>query len=485
MFRFARAAILLALGFSICGIVLAGEIPITTSSEEARALFIQARDLAERFRAAEGRDIYKQALAIDPDFALAHRDLSVVQPSLKEARESIAQAVALAGYVSECERHWILATDAGNKLDFQRQREQLGMLVEKCAEDTRAHAALGLYYFARQYYDSAALEFQKSVDLDSRLIASWNMLGYARRSLNDLDGAGAAFVKYVELDPQNANPYDSHAELLLKQGKFEESIARYREALKVDPTFNLSRFGVAAPLVYLGRYDDARNELEDMIQKAHDDGERQQAYFGIACTYADQGKVDDAVAAVTQSSALAEKISDVAQVSQNCATIGFLRLEEGRYDEALANYERALEMVNSSELAPTIKAFTERNLLYAKARIASAKGQADEAGKIADVFSEQSNATGSISSIRAAHELYGILALDRKDYARAIEELKQANLQSGQNLYRLALAYQATGDKQQAAEQIKAAAHRNTVLNLNDVLARQKAVELAATWSGK
>jgi cell division protein FtsI/penicillin-binding protein 2 len=42
--------------------------------------------------------------------------------------------------------------------------------------------------------------------------------------------------------------------------------------------FNLSRFGAAAPLVYLGRHDDARKELEEMIAKAHDDGERQQAY---------------------------------------------------------------------------------------------------------------------------------------------------------------------------------------------------------------
>ena len=49
--------------------------------------------------------------------------------------------------------------------------------------------------------------------------------------------AEAAFKKYIELIPNDPNPYDSYAELLLKMGKFDDSIAQYRKALAIDPNF--------------------------------------------------------------------------------------------------------------------------------------------------------------------------------------------------------------------------------------------------------
>src|SRR5687767_12657953 len=41
------------------------KIPITTSSEEARKLFVQGRDLAEKLRATDARKFYEQAVAKD------------------------------------------------------------------------------------------------------------------------------------------------------------------------------------------------------------------------------------------------------------------------------------------------------------------------------------------------------------------------------------------------------------------------------------
>ena len=54
------------------------------------------------------------------------------------------------------------------------------------------------------------------------------------------------FKKYTELIPGDPNPYDSYAELLLKTGRYDEAVAQYQEALRIDPTLvaareNLSR----------------------------------------------------------------------------------------------------------------------------------------------------------------------------------------------------------------------------------------------------
>ena len=50
----------------------ADKIPITTSSDEARTLYVQGRDLAEKLRATDARKFYEQAVAKDPNFALAY-----------------------------------------------------------------------------------------------------------------------------------------------------------------------------------------------------------------------------------------------------------------------------------------------------------------------------------------------------------------------------------------------------------------------------
>jgi len=46
-------------------------LPITTSSPEARALYLEGRDLLERLKATEGHLKTDQAVKKDPQFALA------------------------------------------------------------------------------------------------------------------------------------------------------------------------------------------------------------------------------------------------------------------------------------------------------------------------------------------------------------------------------------------------------------------------------
>jgi tetratricopeptide (TPR) repeat protein len=98
-----------------------------------------------------------------------------------------------------------------------------------------------------------------------------NQRGYARRFLEDFDGAEKAFKKYISLIPGDPNPYDSYAELLMKMGKFEASIENYRRALKVNPRFAPSHIGIATALNFLGRYTEARKQLKTMEAGARDD----------------------------------------------------------------------------------------------------------------------------------------------------------------------------------------------------------------------
>ncbi|MGH7550603.1 MAG: hypothetical protein ACREK3_07580, partial [Gemmatimonadota bacterium] len=72
----------------------AATIPITTSSEEARDLYLQGRDLAEKLRALDARPLLDQAVQKDPTFASAYLLLATTAPSNQEFFSNLEKAVA-------------------------------------------------------------------------------------------------------------------------------------------------------------------------------------------------------------------------------------------------------------------------------------------------------------------------------------------------------------------------------------------------------
>ena len=94
----------------------------------------------------------------------------------------------------------------------------------------------------------------------------------------DLEGAEAAFRQYVELIPDEPNPYDSLAELLWKQGRYEDAIAAYRKALEQDPRFVPSYVGIGNNQILLGDAAAARETFRTLEHDiARNAGERRQA----------------------------------------------------------------------------------------------------------------------------------------------------------------------------------------------------------------
>jgi len=80
--------------------------------------------------------------------------------------------------------------------------------------------------------------------------------------------------------------------------------------------------------------------------------------------------------------------------------------------------------------------------------------------------------------IRLAHELAGQIALEEKDYDKALVQLQQANRQNPYNFYRMALVYQGKKDKSKAKEMLKMVVKFNALNNLNYAFIRGKAKQL-------
>jgi tetratricopeptide (TPR) repeat protein len=456
-----------------------GKIPITTSSEEARQLYLKGRALAENLRATDARGLLQQAVAKDPNFALAHLMLANSAGTAKEFFDAMNRAVVVSGKVSEPERLMILGQDAGVKGDPAGQKAHYTRLLSLSPGDERAQTAVGTYYFGLQDFASAVEHLRKATAVNPAHAPAYNMLGYSYRSLQKYPEAEQAFKKYIELIPNDPNPYDSYAELLMKTGRFKESIVQYEKALAKDPNFVASYVGISTDHVLLGSPEQARHSLGKLEAAARNVGERRQALLWTAASYVHEGAHDKALEAVQRMYALAEKDGDKAGMSGDLNLMGDILLDAGRPDEALAKYAQCVEAIGSADVPEEVKAATRRNGLYDEARVALARKDIKTARLKAEAYAKEVATKQAPFEVRQQHQLAGLLALQEGDHARAVAELKQASQQDPRVLYQLGLAYQAQGDAAKARELLDAAANFNG-LNFNYAYVRRRAQQALA-----
>jgi tetratricopeptide (TPR) repeat protein len=452
-----------------------GKIPVTTSSAEARAEFLKGRDNLEKLLITDSIAHFQKAASLDPGFASAELALANSAPTGKEFFEHLHKAVGLADKASNGEKLLILATEAGANTNPAKQKEYLDTLVAAYPNDERARQNLGGYFFGQQQYAQAIEQYKKATELEPGYSTAHNLLGYSYRQAGDFAGAEKAFQKYIELIPRDPNPYDSYAELLLKMGRFDDSIAQYRKALAIDPNFLNAHQGIAMNLLYLGKPAEAEAELSNITKKARTDGERRTALFALTVVHVDGGKMAKALGDVEKQYALGEKTNDVPAMSFDNGLKGNILLEMGKPDQARAEFERGLKLVEGSDLSPEIKANAALVSHYNLARVAVAKRDSAPAKSEADVFRKGAEAKKNPVQIRIAHELDGIIALAQKDYDRAIAELLQANQQNPQDLYRLCQAYKGKRDAAKAKEYCEKAANFNSLPQVNYAFVRTKA----------
>jgi len=93
------------------------DMPMTTSSSEARQLFLQGRDYRENWHMPQALQAWQNAVQKDPDFALAYLFISMHTTDPKAEAEARATAKRLAPQASHGEQlmiQWFTSAKEGN-----------------------------------------------------------------------------------------------------------------------------------------------------------------------------------------------------------------------------------------------------------------------------------------------------------------------------------------------------------------------------------
>src|SRR5437773_7808192 len=84
----------------------------------------------------------------------------------------------------------------------------------------------------------------------------------------ELDAAADAYGRFLKQQPRNVEALSNLGAVLAAQGRYEDAIARYREALGVDARRTAVRLNLAVALQKAGRPAEAASELERVVAES-------------------------------------------------------------------------------------------------------------------------------------------------------------------------------------------------------------------------
>jgi len=281
-------------------ISLLGGAPVARKANpEAYALLLQARYLfnqRSRDNYEKSAQIYRQAIALDPDYAAAWAGLARVitnqagfsyidlNSGVREARAAAERAVALdpglaAGWAS------LAHIQANYELDWDGAFDSVERALklepsnsEVLLQAARLAGSLGLYEKSLAYAE-------KAVDLDPLNYAALIFLSGAYEQVDRLGEAERTLHHLLTLNPEYGSAHATLAYILLRRGKAEEALAE-GERESEDSWRLLAKI---INLSVLGRKAESDEELVSYIRNYHEIGAYQ-----IAEIYARRNQPDDA-----------------------------------------------------------------------------------------------------------------------------------------------------------------------------------------------
>ena len=226
-------------------------VSVTSKSPEAIKVFEQGRDLTDGERGPEAVELFKKAIELDPEFALAHAYLGIVTQGPPGAAE-LDKAKTLAAKLPEAERLVIEGAQASRTGNRAAMIAAYTKLSELAPGDWRVMLALGWDAVDTNDHAKAIKSFEKALAIKADLAIAQDGLAYAHAGLREWDAAIAAAKKQVELLPKQPNPQDTLGEILLLAGKFEDAEKAFHAALEIEPKYNTAWQGIALSRAYRG-----------------------------------------------------------------------------------------------------------------------------------------------------------------------------------------------------------------------------------------
>jgi tetratricopeptide (TPR) repeat protein len=453
------AATLVTLAAPFAASAAVQEIPITSNNADALLAFEAGQAAADRGDGPQANQLFRTAVAADPNFTYAWWNLSNVTFSTEEFNAALEAADQGAAQASEGERMLLEFNKLFLQNNFSAQLDLARRLVERYPNSPRALMVLQGAQAALNQFAEQRATLEKVQALDPRFAPAPFALGlsYLFNQPRDFAKSEQAFRRAVDASPGSDMYYWSLGDVARGSNRLEDARRYYKLALQLDPNDSTAPVKLGHVDSFLGNFDEARKDYDQGLKVADGPTAAFLAPFK-AYTYVYQGEPKQAIQALqdlvagigTSGTGPDQRLNAKVAALTNAAQIA---LHYGLYDDA----ERALAQraALARENAKTVgtTAFTniqESQIAFWDAQLAAYRGDYKQAAELAKKNADLVAAENNPRKMEPVHEVLGLIELRRKSFRKAIAELKLADQTQLHNKYLLAQALEGAGRKDEA-----------------------------------
>jgi Flp pilus assembly protein TadD len=212
-----RNIIVLLSAGALCSPLCAQEVQISASTGDALALFDRGRDAFHRTWFEEADDLLAEAIAVDPNLAIAQAYKATAETFLYfDAADRMIRALELADDASPGERLMVAALAAFVDGDYESAALTLREIGSLFPDDRWARHALGFTLVDLGSPEQAIPILTRLIEDHPGFSAPWNHLGYAYLDIGESSFAEQAMASFRPRKPSStplrrATPLTSNA----------------------------------------------------------------------------------------------------------------------------------------------------------------------------------------------------------------------------------------------------------------------------------
>ncbi|MEO8017116.1 MAG: tetratricopeptide repeat protein [Pseudomonadota bacterium] len=465
-----RAVLLAVIAMPLASLAAVQEIPVTTSSAEARLAFDAGQAAVDRGDAAQANELFHTAVAADPNFTYAWINLSNVAFSTEEFNAALHGAEQGAAKASDGERTLLEFNKLFLTNNFDAQLALAKQLTDKYPNSPRAWMLLAGAQGALNRFDEQRATLTKVIELAPGFSPAPFALGgsYLFNQPRDFAKAEQYYRQAISVAPGNDIYYWSLGDVYRGSNRLEDARRYYKLALQLDPNDPTAPLKLGHVDSFLGNFDEARKDYDRGIAA----GGPANAGFLVpfkSFTWMYAGKPVEAIQSLEKLVAdidgfgagkdqvLNAKIGALTSAAQ-------IAMHSGLNDDAeriLA--KRSVLMRENARVVgtPAFANILETQIAFFDGQLAVSKGDYKTAMKLAQKVAELVAGENNARKMEPYHELLGLVALKQKSLKKAVTELRLADQTQLHNKFLLAQALEATNSKDEAQKLYREVAENN------------------------
>lgn len=452
---------------------------ITAASDSAKIYYEKGTESFLRLKNHEASYYFLKAISFDPDFSMANFQMAHLQDDIRISMKYLNRAKKGMDNLSHPEKLQILAFEANLDGDQKKQHACLKELHDEYPTIPAYINPLANFYFSVGDEHKAIPIYLRAIELDSSYHQSYNQLGYAYRNTGDLKNAKKYLKKYMEILPDEVNPLDSYAELLVKTGDFENGLIYYRKALEVDPLFMSANIGVGTSLTYLGRGKEAREQLLKYLDNAPNNIIRRIIYFSVAASYLYDENLPDAIRHLDRAHFISDVTENLGNQVSDLYSRSLIFFENGKPDSAKGSLKLLIQSIDDYGATgnQSIDSVFFCYKMLTGGYIHYLDGNLTDANKIGEAYLSKLAIRNSQGRKLPGNTLLGLVALLSGDLNKAFDHFNKTYSTRAMDKYYRGVISDKLGNREMALKEFRDIIDDNPILNLNSALYYKKAIK--------